>query len=189
VVETAEKGKVNFITDMIYQKSNEEDSQIHDKVKEGNERTGLQPEKLYADTNYISGAAIRDYSENEQKLMGYSQDGRSKRPEDFKVSQFSVDMNTQTAICPAGQESVKSTVWNDGTINIYFSKTVCGACSFFQDCVRTNIKTKLTKRKLTVGPDHAFIQERRKEQNTQQFKDEMRVSTLILVILNVACPH
>ena len=42
-------------------------------------------------------------------------------------------------------------------------KTVCGACSFFQDCVRTNRKTKLTKRVLTVGPDHAFIQERRKE--------------------------
>ncbi|HDZ27253.1 MAG TPA: hypothetical protein ENH65_12175 [Candidatus Aminicenantes bacterium] len=55
VVETAEKGKVNFITDMKYQKSNENDSQIHDKVKEGNERTGLHPEKLYADTNYISG--------------------------------------------------------------------------------------------------------------------------------------
>ena len=39
----------------LYQKSNEDDSQIHDKVKEGNERTGLHPEKLYADTNYISG--------------------------------------------------------------------------------------------------------------------------------------
>ena len=37
------------------------------------------------------------------------------------------------------------------------------------------MKTKFTKRKLTVGPDHAFIQERRKEQNTQQFKDEMKV--------------
>ncbi len=37
MVETAEKGKVNFITDMIYQKSNEDDSQIHGKVKEGNE--------------------------------------------------------------------------------------------------------------------------------------------------------
>ena len=158
VVETAEKGKVNFITDMIYQKSNEDDSQIHDKVKEGNERTGLHPEKLYADTKYISGAAIRDYSENEQKLMGYSQDGRSKRPEDFKVSQFSVDMNTQTAICPAGQESVKSSVLKNGKINIYFSSTVCGACSFFQDCVNINRKTKLTKRVLTVGPDHAFIQ-------------------------------
>ena len=179
VVETADKGKINFLTDMIYQKSNEDDSQIHDKVKEGNERTGLHPEKLYADTKYISGAAIRDYSENEQKLMGYSQDGRSKRPEDFKVSQFSVDMNTQTAICPAGQESVKSSVLKNGKINIYFSSTVCGACSFFQDCVNANRKTKLTKRVLTVGPDHAFIQERRIEQKTDNFKKEMRVRSQI----------
>ena len=107
MVETAEKGKVNFITDMIYQKSNEDDSQIHGKVKEGNKRTGLHPEKLYADTKYISRAAIRGYSENDQKLMGYIHDGRSERPEDFKVSQFSNNMNTRKAVCPAGHESVK----------------------------------------------------------------------------------
>jgi len=34
---------------MIYQKANEDDAQIHGKVKEGHERTGSQPEKLYAD--------------------------------------------------------------------------------------------------------------------------------------------
>ncbi len=179
VVETADKGKINFLTDMIYQKSNEDDSQIHGKVKEGNERAGLQPEKVYADTKYISGAAIRDYSENEQKLMGYSQDGRSKRPEDFKVSKFSVDMNTLKAVCPAGQESVKSSVLKNGKINIYFSAKACGACSFFQDCVNINRKTKLTKRVLTVGPDHAYIQERRIEQKTENFKTEMRVRSQI----------
>ncbi len=106
----------------------------------------------------------------------------SKRSEDFKVSQFSIDMNTLKATCPAGQESVKSTVCKDRKINIYFSKTVCGACSFFQECVGTHTKNKLTRRTLTVGPDHAFIQERRIEQKTDNFKKEMRVSCLTTLV-------
>ncbi len=74
----------------------------------------------------------------------------------------------------SGQESVKSNVCKNGKINIYFSKTVCEACSFFQDCINANRKTKLTKRVLTVEPDHAFIQDRRIEQKTDNFKKEMR---------------
>jgi hypothetical protein len=38
VVETAEKGKINFLTDMIHQRSNEDDSRIHKRVEECNER-------------------------------------------------------------------------------------------------------------------------------------------------------
>ena len=82
----------------------------------------------------------------------------------------------------SGQKSVKSSVLKNGKINIYFSSTVCGACSFFQDCVNANRKTKLTKRGLTVGPDHAFIQERRIEQKTDNFKKEMRVSCLTTLV-------
>jgi hypothetical protein len=64
VLETAEKGKINFITDMIYQKSNEDDSRIHGIVKKENDRRGLKPEKVYADTNYISGVAIGEFRKN-----------------------------------------------------------------------------------------------------------------------------
>jgi len=73
VVETAEKGQVNFITDMIYQKANEHDSKIHEKVKEGNEQKGLQPDKLYADSGYVNGASLKEYKRHGQELMGYIQ--------------------------------------------------------------------------------------------------------------------
>jgi hypothetical protein len=36
VVETAEKGQVNFLTNMIYQTANEDDSQIHERLRKGN---------------------------------------------------------------------------------------------------------------------------------------------------------
>ena len=173
VVETAEKGKINFITNMIYQRANEGDISIHDKVKEGNKRARLHPEKLFADTNYIKGSEIREYLHNDQTLMGYLQGAVSKKPPQFQLSQFSVDMKTYQAICPAGHVSEKYTIEKDGGIRIYFSREVCGKCIHFNECVGT--KTKHTKRNICVGPDYEYIRQRRNEQKTQQFKDEMRV--------------
>jgi transposase len=173
VVETAEKGKINFITDMIYQAANKDDSQIHDRIKEGNERNKLHPEKLYADTNYISGLAIRDYLQNGQQLMGYIQGDTSKKPAKFKLSQFSIDMNTMQAVCPAGHVSGKSSIEKKGNTRIYFSSKVCKECPFFNECVGTD--TKSTGRKLYVSLDYEHIRQRRKEQKTKPFMEEMRV--------------
>ncbi len=177
VVETAEKGKVNFITDMIYQKSNEDDSKIHGKVKEGNEQKGLKPEKLYVDGSYISGAYIYDYRENGQELMGYMKGSSSRKPEDFKLDKFSIDMGTMKATCPAGQVSVKSTIKKNGDINIFFSKTTCMRCPYFNECVGINATCK--RRILQINPYHEYIQERRREQKTEEFKKEMSVRAQI----------
>jgi transposase len=173
VVETAEKGKINFVTDMIYQKSNEDDSQIHEKIKEGNTHRGLHPKKLYADSSYISGGAIREYSTKGQTLMGYIRGGTEKKPAGFKLADFSIDMNTMKATCPAGHESEKSSMEKDGKTRIYFSRQSCKECSFFNACVGTH--TRNTKRRLCVSPNYEYIRARREEQRTHPFIDEMRV--------------
>jgi transposase len=175
VVETADRGKVNFITDMVYQGANEDDSQIHEKVMEGNDRNGLAPEKLYGDTRYINSDAMHDHLERGTKLMGYIQEDTSKRPEAFKQSNFVVDTEKREAICPAGKCSEKSTTGKDGTIYIYFGRETCTGCAHFQECVRDGCKRKANKRILNVGPLYAYIQERRREQKEKAFKDEMRV--------------
>jgi len=90
---------------MIYQKANEHDSKIHERVKEENEQKGLRPEKLYADSSYINGVSIQDYRKQGQELMGYIQAERTPKPEDFRVEKFSIDMKTLEATCPAGQVS------------------------------------------------------------------------------------
>ncbi len=88
MVETADKGKVNFITNMIYQKANEYDMKIHERVIEGNKEKGFEPEKVYADSGYISGASIREYRKEGQELMGYIRGENTPKPEDFKVEKF-----------------------------------------------------------------------------------------------------
>lgn len=173
VVETAEKGKVNFITDMIYQKANEHDSKIHEKVKEGNEQKGLQPDKLYADSGYVNGASLKEYKQHGQELMGYIQKETTAKPEAFKVEKFSIDMKTLEATCPAGHMSEKSSIRKNGDINIYFSKNVCMKCPYFNECV--GVHTRGKRRNITASPYHNYIQKRRKEQKTEQFRKEMSV--------------
>jgi transposase len=174
VVETAEKGKVRFLTDMIYQSSNEDDSRIHGRVQECNDRKGLRPEKLYADAKYITGAVLHAYRENGQKLMGYMQSDRSKKPAAFKLEKFQVDIANMKAVCPAGQASVTSRTRKErGAIEIFFSKKVCEPCQHFPECVGEHSKRRF--RYLQVSPHHEYIAERRREQKTQVFQEEMRV--------------
>jgi hypothetical protein len=66
VAETEEKGKIKLITNIFYQRPDEHDSRVHGQLREENKRRSLHPEKLYVDSNYISGAAIREYRENGQ---------------------------------------------------------------------------------------------------------------------------
>ena len=63
VVETAERGAINFVTDMIYQSANRHDAAVHEQITENIERLGLSPRKLYTDSNYVSGDHIRYYRE------------------------------------------------------------------------------------------------------------------------------
>jgi IS5 family transposase len=172
IVETAEKGKINFITNMVYQRANEDDSRVHGQVREENKRRGLHPEKLYADSKYISGAAIREYRENGQELMGYMQGERSKKPEGFQLKRFDVNMDALKARCPAGKENSTVNFLKDGSIRFLFSRANCKDCAFYKKCVGEN---KLKVRTLSVSPDYNYTIERRKEQDTDTFQHEMSV--------------
>lgn len=173
MVETAEKGKINFITDMIYQRANEHDYKIHEKLREANEQKGLKPEKLYADSSYISGIEINNYRKRNQELMGYVQLDSCKKDEDFKLDNFDIDPVKLEATCPTGKVSANTSINKNGDINIYFSRSVCKECRFFEKCVGNN--TKQIKRRLHLKPDYKHIRERRVEQKTEAFKKEMSV--------------
>ena len=114
VVETAQKGKVNFITNMIYQQAQAHDCNIHEKLREGNEYRGLEPEKMYADMSYINGGAICEHRKHGQELMGYIRGQYAKKPEEFKAYSFSIDMQKLQAICPAGQLTSHTVLQKDG---------------------------------------------------------------------------
>ena len=171
VVETAEKGEVNFIVGMIQQAANENDNKILPKLKEMNDERGLKPDKTYADTNYISRTAIMEFEERGERLMGYVQKDTSAKPEGFKLEDFKIDMDTLTAICPKGIKSEKHIKNGGSNHSIIFPKNECMVCSFFKDCVTGKQK----KRVLVVGKGYGYFRKRRDEQKTVEFKSEMSV--------------
>ena len=171
VVETAEKGEVNFIVGMIQQAANENDNKILPKLKEMNDEMGLKPDKTYADTNYISRTAIMEFEERGERLMGYVQKDTSAKPEGFKLEDFKIDMDTLTAICPKGIKSEKHIKNGGSNHSIIFPKNECMVCSFFKDCVTGKQK----KRVLVVGKGYGYFRKRRDEQKTAEFKSEMSV--------------
>jgi len=172
VVETAQKGKVNFITNMIYQQAQAHDCNIHEKLREGNECRGLKPEKLYADMSYINGGAIGEYRKHGQVLMGYIQGEYPKKPQQFKASSFSIDMQELTAICPAGQPATRGTFQKDGTVGFRFRQVTCLECPFWNECVGTK---KRSGRKISVSRYYDYVRERREEQKARVFHKEMSV--------------
>lgn len=172
VVETAEKGKVNFLTGMIYQKANNSDHIIHDKLMENNESKNLKPAKIFTDQNYISGESIFRYKEKGQVLMGQIPSDTSKKPDKFKLNKFKIDMDKFSAKCPMGKKSIKHRVENDGDVNIFFSKYDCSICKFFSECVGdARSKTRI----IHVNKYYKEIKKRREFQVGNKFKKEMSV--------------
>lgn len=172
MVETAEKGKVNFITDMIYQKANGSDNNIHEKLVNRSKEKGLNPKKLYADGNYISGESIHKYKKNGQELMGRIALDNSGKPDNFKLCKFKINLESKKAVCPMGKESEKYWIRNDGYININFSREGCLQCVYYTECIG---RSKRAKKEIRINRYYNYIKERRIEQETESFKKEMSV--------------
>jgi transposase len=176
VIETAEENQTNFITGMIRQQANENDIKILPRLEEQNAEQNLNPEKIFADGNYISGNAIKKFEEKGQKLMGYIQGDTSAKEETFRLQKFEIDSRNRTAVCPVGKRSVRSTIHPNGDASIYFGRMDCSRCDFFSSCVGS---AKQGCRRLHVVADYEYVARRRREQATKAFRKEMKTRARI----------
>ena len=172
VMETAEKGRINFITGMIQQEAQASDQKIHDEVKASNESHDLEPEEMYTDQNYISGESIKQYRESDQELLGYIQLDNSKRDPEYKTENFKIDFDKKTAVCPEGKESRPFKQREGSNSEIHFDRQDCQSCSAFKKCVNERADGK---RVLSISPYYHEIYERRETQNKPEFKKKMKV--------------
>lgn len=176
IVETAIKGEINIITGMIQQKANENDNKILEKYDKVNEKFGLKPDKIYADSNYISAEAIKKYNDKEQEFMGYSQEDTSKKDSNYKLDKFEVDFKNKTAICPGKKNSIRYSEQKEGRIKIFFDKKDCQSCDKYNLCVGEN---KERKRVININKNFDILKERRVKQKKKEFKKEMKIRARI----------
>lgn len=176
VIETAEpKGSVNFITGVIEEPAQKADQKSHEAIQENNDKYGLHPEKMFADSNYISGQSILTSRNNSTELMGYMAPSSSKKT-GFNVEDFKINFNDYSAVCPAGIKSKKTSVHRDGRRSIFFNKANCLNCLHFSKCVNLkNGKAKI----LTLSKYYLEIFNRRKLQETKEFRNEMKARPAI----------
>jgi transposase len=136
----------------------------------------VPPVQQYVDQGYMSGANLQSSLEQSIDLRGFVRDGNVTKPEGFRLPDFTIDVETHQATCPAGYEAIR---WSPidpkvGQKNLLaflvsFGKQ-CQTCPFFGPDLCTD---KPAGRTLGVSRYHDLIQTRRLESQSPSFRQDM----------------
>jgi len=138
-------------------------------IDEAKEEFGVETKSLCGDGAYGSGKMRKDMDDKETELI-------SKAPpviDTGKLSkeEFDIDVKEEKVVCPEGKVAEKchksKNAEGEVTKTLVFSKEVCDACPRKGECT----KAKNTGRTIRVGPYEEYLQEARKIQKTEEFKE------------------
>jgi hypothetical protein len=173
VTETAEDDVLSqFITDIGVVAANVYDSEVVEDIQERLIAQDLKPEGHYVDQGFTSGARLAHSRQRGIELRGPVALDNGRKPEGYRQSDFGVDCEAQQATCPMGKTSL---AWcprpqPDGYVGAEVRfKEQCVACP-----ARAACGPGQNGRILEISPYHALLNERRAEQETQVFKEEMQ---------------
>jgi hypothetical protein len=170
----------DFITSIVTQEAVESDDAGLPATLESQEALGLEkPPELYVDGAYVSAAALAEAQSQGRELMGPAQPSPTKRPAGFRTEDFEVDVEERRALCPAGKENTQCSRLEEvksGKISYRFEwSTHCHDCALREQCAGADQK----HRTLVVGEHHTHLQQRRREQKTEVFRERMKVRNAI----------
>jgi transposase len=172
-----EKGQVGFITSVVTQRATESDDPGLEVTLEKQAQMGLErPSEMYVDGAYISAASINEAKEEGWNLMGPAQPSAARTGLDkaYRVEAFDVSITERKAICPAGKTSTQCselTEQKSGKVTYRFEfGRQCRDCPARSLCVPSN----QAHRTIVVGALHEILQQRRREQQSPEFKRQMQ---------------
>ena len=164
----------NFLTAMVTQTAPASDKAGMAEVLSEQKKMGLEaPNSLYVDGAYVCSEGIKQAQEEGRELRGPAQ-ASPDRGKVFTMEAFDVHVEERYAVCPAGQRSSNCSrleVQSTGKVDfrIEWSKTVCSPCPLQAQCVSAGHE----HRTCLVGELYSFLQDRRREMQTDAFKLEM----------------
>ena len=165
----------NFLTAMVTQHAPASDKAGMAQVAVEQQGMGLEaPSALYVDGAYVSSEALRDAQEEGRALRGPAP-ASPDRGKVFTVEAFDVHVEDRYALCPNGQRSsncsrLEEQASGKVVYRIEWSNTVCGDCPLRAQCVSAG----QDHRTVVVGELHSLLQERRREMQTEAFRQDMR---------------
>jgi transposase len=169
VTETDDEGYPHIITDIAGTCSSQTDYEALPEIQERLKERDCLPEKQYVDSGYMSGPNLATSDRNNIDLFGPPcpvVSNQSKLPNGITTDQFVIDVEKQTATCPAGFCAAPDYGWK-GKIRFRFPDEVCAACPLRERCC-----TGKRGRTVCVGLSYPRLQEARKRQKTEAFKEE-----------------
>jgi transposase len=168
---------LSFLTSVETQPSTHSDHAGLQVTFQAQQESGLQPpSELYVDTAYVSAKVIRQATEEGRELVGPAFPAVNHGKE-LKSDAFDVDVANRRATCPAGHESTNCSRLEEkstGVVTYRYEwggkRGPCADCPLNSKCVSKG----QSHRTLLVGEDHTYLQQRRREMETEEFKQRMK---------------
>ena len=172
-----EEGQTGFITSVVSQQATESDDAGLEQTLDKQAQIGLEPpSELYADGAYISAASIEEAKEQGCNLMGPAQPSaaRSGLEKAYRIEAFDVSITERKSICPQGKSSTQCselTEQKSGKVTYRFEfGRQCRDCPVRSLCVPKD----QPHRTIVVGALHETLQQRRRQQQSPEFKLQMQ---------------
>ncbi len=165
----------NFITSIVTQTAlGSDEAGMAETMKEQGQMGMEKPSELYVDGAYISGKELAIAAGENRELIGPAISARAGKEAEFRVSDFTVDIEGREALCPAGQTSTQCSRiddrWN-GIVEYRFEWSWrCQGCPERTKCLSAG----QNQRTIRVGPHHMHLQARRREMTTDTFREKMK---------------
>ena len=166
----------NFISGILTHAARESDEEGALKMEQEQQDMGLdKPPVQYVDAAYISTQKLLEAAAEGRELIGPAPGAASKDDPRFCTDHFNIRVEQRQAICPAGQQNSQCSRLEEqatGRVSYRFewSTEACAQCPLRQQCLKADQK----HRTLAVGEHHTILQERRREQKTEPFKQRMK---------------
>jgi len=167
VTETVDD-ELPLITDIGIHSAIEADSPALTTIQARLQARDVMPEKQYVDQGYCNGITIAQSQQQGIDLRGRVQE-RSRKAKGFRLQDFDINLEQQVAICPQGKQA---TIFNpssqaDIAFHVRFGRQ-CQSCPVMAQCT-----TEKRGRSLEISPYHTQLMQRRQEQQTAAFHEEM----------------
>ncbi len=165
----------NFLTALVTQDAPDSDKAGLARVLVEQQEMGLErPATLYVDGAYVSSEALAQAQQEGRQLMGPAP-GAPDRGKVFTVEVFDVSVEERSAVCPAGRRSTnccRLETRSTGQVEYRFewNNSLCESCPLRPQCVSPGQK----HRTILVRALHSLLQARRREMQTEEFKQQMR---------------
>jgi hypothetical protein len=166
----------NFITGVVTHAARESDEAGAQKMEAEQAAMGLaKPPVHYVDAAYVSTQELCRATAEGRELIGPAPGAGGKNTGCFGSERFDVQVEQRQAVCPAGKANTQCSrlvEQTTGRVSFRFEwkDALCGTCALRPQC----IKEAQSHRTLVVGEHHTVLQARRREQETEAFKQRMK---------------